>query len=91
MAENKTKETKASVAAFLNTVDNEKRRKDCKTVIALMKKITGKPPKMWGASMVGFGSYHYKYESGREGDIFVTGVAPQTSAHDLHHFGLQRA
>ena len=77
MAELKTKENKASVAAFIRRIDDADMRKSCRELSALMKKITGKRPKMWGASMVGFGSYHYKYASGREGDWFVTGYSPR--------------
>ncbi len=66
MAVNKTTETEASVEEFLNSVANGKKRKDCNTILNMMKKITGKKPKMWGPSIIGFGSYHYKYESGRE-------------------------
>lgn len=76
MAELKTKPNKKSVSKFLLSVD-EKRQDDCQTILKLMQKITGKNPKMWGASMVGFGDYHYKYKSGREGDWFVTGFSPR--------------
>ncbi|MBE7543936.1 MAG: DUF1801 domain-containing protein [Bryobacteraceae bacterium] len=77
MAELKTKQTQASVSAFLDAVENEQRRADCRTVLNLMRAVTGEEPKMWGPSMVGFGSYHYKYASGREGDWFVTGFSPR--------------
>jgi hypothetical protein len=77
MAELKTKQTEASVSAFLDAVENEQRRADCRTVLNLMRAVTGEEPKMWGPSMVGFGSYHYKYASGREGDWFVTGFSPR--------------
>lgn len=76
MTELKTKPTKKSVNKFLLSVD-EKRRDDCQIVLKLMQKITGKNPKMWGDSMVGFGDYHYKYKTGREGDWFVTGFSPR--------------
>jgi galactokinase len=75
--QNKTTKTKASVSKFLASIDNDTRRKDCKTVVALMKKVTGERPTMWGASIVGFGKYHYKYASGREGDWCVTAVSPR--------------
>ncbi len=84
MAELKTKRTQASVATFLNSVANETRRKDAKTVNKLMKDITGARPKMWGPSMVGSGDYHYKYASGREGDWFVTGFSPRSQALTLY-------
>jgi len=77
MAELKTKATNASVTAFLDTVEDEQKRKDCREVMKLMSSVTGKKPKMWGASIIGFGSYHYKYRSGREGDWMVTGVSPR--------------
>ena len=74
MAENKTRATKASVAGFLAKIGDETRRRDCETLIRLMKKATKQDPVMWG-SMVGFGRYHYRYESGREGDMFIIGFA----------------
>jgi len=77
MAELKTKINDADVEAFLNGIEDEKRRKDCFAVLELMKKITKAEPKMWGASIVGFGNYHYKYQSGREGDWFVSGFSPR--------------
>lgn len=77
MAEPKTKKTKASVTAFLNTVTDPERRKDCKTLVSLMKRITGSAPSMWGDSIVGFGSYHYKYASGREGDWPEVAFSPR--------------
>ncbi len=77
MAEPKTKKNATSVAAFLNRIENEERRKDCRTVLAMMKQITGSKPAMWGTSIVGFGSYHYVYASGREGDWPLTGFSPR--------------
>jgi hypothetical protein len=77
MAELKTKRNKGDVEAFLNNVSDEKKRQDSFTVLKLMKQITGKEPEMWGDSIVGFGSYHYKYASGREGDWFVAGFSPR--------------
>ena len=77
MAELKTKQNEQSVEAFLNGIADEKKRQDCLTVLELMKKITANEPKMWGNSIVGFGSYHYKYASGREGDWFLTGFSPR--------------
>lgn len=76
MAELQTKPGDESVPAFLAKLD-EKRRADCETVLALMKKRTRQEPRMWGGTIVGFGSYHYKYESGREGDWFLTGFSPR--------------
>src|ERR1043166_4135337 len=77
MAEMKTKPTDQSVAEFLNEVSDEERRGGCFQVAKIMEEITGEKPKMWGPSIVGFGSYHYKYASGREGDWLVTGFSPR--------------
>ena len=71
----KTKPTEQSVADYFAAIADEARRKDCETLAALMKKITGCPPKMWGPSIVGFGQYHYVYESGHEGDACVVGFS----------------
>lgn len=76
MAELKTQPTESSVNDFLAGVDEE-RRDDCRTLVDLMSRATGEPPKMWGASIVGFGSYRYEYESGRSGDWFLTGFSPR--------------
>jgi len=80
MSSNKTVETDASVENFINAVDNEQKRKDSWDMIGLMQEITGSEPKMWGSSLIGFGQYHYKYESGREGDFFITGFSPRKTA-----------
>jgi len=77
MSELKTKPNKVSVNKFLKIVKNEKKRDDSFKVLELMKKITKEEPVMWGPSIVGFGSYHYKYKSGREGDWFLTGFSPR--------------
>jgi len=77
MAELKTKQNRASVSAFLKSVENDQRRKDSQQLLAMMKAVTGKAPKMWGDSIVGFGTYHYKYKTGREGDWMVTGFSPR--------------
>jgi hypothetical protein len=77
MAENKTKATGKSVAQFLASVEPADRRKDCRTLATLMRDVTKAPARMWGASIVGFGTYHYKYDSGREGDFFLAGFAPR--------------
>lgn len=74
---NKTQENDGDVAAFLESFPLEKRREEAKTVLEMMQRVSGLPPKMWGASIVGFGSYHYKYESGREGDFMRIGFAPR--------------
>ncbi|MEM7033633.1 MAG: DUF1801 domain-containing protein [Chloroflexota bacterium] len=77
MAALKTQKNDASVEAFLNNVENEQKRADCFTILKLMQTVIGEAPKMWGTSIVGFGSYHYKYASGREGEWFLTGFAPR--------------
>ena len=77
MAELKTKRNKGDVDAFLNSIPDEKKRQDSFAILNLMKQVTGEEPEMWGDSIVGFGSYHYKYASGREGDWFVTGFSPR--------------
>jgi len=68
MAENKTKPTRASVKSYIASRANDEQRADCKELMALLKKVTRQPPKMWGPSMVGYGSYRYTYESGRTGE-----------------------
>ena len=75
MKENKTKVTENSVESYFSAIADESRRKDCQALAALMSKATHFEPKMWGTSIVGFGSYHYKYESGREGDSCLTGFS----------------
>jgi hypothetical protein len=77
MSENKTQPTDASVEAFLNTVEDEGKRRDCYALLELMSEVTGEPATMWGDSIVGFGQYHYKYASGREGDSLLTGFSPR--------------
>ena len=77
MAELKTKQTNASVEDFLNKIPDEDKRKDCFAVAKVMEEITGEKPKMWGPSIVGFGTYRYKYASGREGDWPITGFSPR--------------
>ena len=78
MAELKTKPTKQSVKKFLDGIDDDQKRKDCKKIATIMRKATGAPAKMWGTSIVGFGSYHYKYASGHEGEWPLTGFAPRS-------------
>jgi hypothetical protein len=75
MAENKTKLTALSVDSYLDAIVDEDRRKGCKQLVRLMSKVSGQKAKMWGTSIVGFGSYHYKYESGREGDAPLIGFS----------------
>ena len=75
MAENKTKQTDTSVENYIEAIEDEARRKECRALITLMSKATKHEPKMWGTGIVGFGTYHYKYESGREGDACLAGFA----------------
>ena len=77
MAELKTQPTDRSLEAFLEGIEDEKKRRDSYTVLELMKQITQSEPVMWGDSIIGFGSYHYKYASGREGDSPLTGFSPR--------------
>lgn len=74
---NKTQENDGDVAVFLDGVESDTRRADAKVVLEMMERITGWPAKMWGATIVGFGSYHYKYDSGREGDFMRVGLSPR--------------
>lgn len=83
MGELKTKKTNASVDAFLQGVD-EKRREDCRALVRLMHAATNAEPKMWGASIVGFGDYKYKYDSGREGEWFQMGFSPRKNDLTLY-------
>jgi len=84
MAEPKTKRTEQSVEGFLEAVPDEKAREDCFTLVRLMQKVTGVSPVMWGPSIVGFGKYHYKYDSGHEGDICATGFSPRKTNLTLY-------
>lgn len=84
MADLKTKITDEKVEKFLEGIEDDKKRQDSYKVLSIMKDVTKLEPKMWGATMIGFGSYHYKYESGREGDWFVTGFSPRKQALTLY-------
>ena len=84
MAQNKTVETAGSVKAYLSAIKDEKRRADFSAILDLIKKHTGYEPKMWGTAIVGFGSYHYVYESGREGDAPLAGMAARANAITLY-------
>ncbi len=77
MSEPKTVQNDGNVDEFLDAVENPRRREDARRVLELMRDVTGEPPKMWGSSIVGFGSYRYKYASGREGDWMITGFSPR--------------
>jgi hypothetical protein len=80
MAELKTQKNDASVMDFLQSVENEQRRSDSLRLLRIMQSVTGEEPVMWGPSIVGFGSYHYRYESGREADWMLTGFSPRKQA-----------
>jgi len=84
VAANKTVPTSSDVEEFLNGVENDNRREDAFRVLEIMKRITGEEPKMWGPGIVGFGTYHYKYDSGREGDFLRTGFSPRKTALTLY-------
>ena len=84
MADNKTKPTKVSVAGFINALTDPAKRADAKALVKLMQSAAGEKPKMWGPSIIGFGSHHYKYESGREGDMPLIGFSPRKAAHVLY-------
>ncbi|MCB0621068.1 MAG: DUF1801 domain-containing protein [Saprospiraceae bacterium] len=77
MSDLKTTPNNASVEDFLNQVEPEQKRQDAFEILRMMKEVTGAEPQMWGPSIVGFGAYHYKYESGREGDWFLVGFSPR--------------
>jgi len=84
MAENKTKPSKVSVTAFMNSIEDKQKRLDARKVAAMMREATGSRARMWGANIVGFGEYHYKYDSGREGDFMITGFSPRKQALTLY-------
>ena len=89
MAENKTKETKASVRSYFAAIADRARRQDCEALAKLMSKATKCSAKMWGSSIVGFGTYHYRYESGREGDSCLVGFSSRKG--DISVYGLHAA
>ena len=86
-AELKTKVNTASVEGFLNSVEDEQKRADCFEILKMMKQVTKETPRMWGSSIVGFGSYHYKGASGREGDWMLTGFSPRKQNLTLYLMG----
>ncbi|WP_298467254.1 DUF1801 domain-containing protein [uncultured Erythrobacter sp.] len=87
MAEAKTQQTDASVEEFIAAVEPESKREDAKVLDALFRKVTGEVPRMWGPTIIGYGSYHYKYESGREGDSTRSGFSPRKAKHSLYLMG----
>ena len=84
MAENKTVKTGASVDEFIAGVENKRRREDGLVLLEMMRDVTGLEPDMWGPSIIGFGSYHYRYESGREGDMPLIGFSPRKQSLSLY-------
>lgn len=84
MSELKTKRNDGDVRGYLESVTNKRRREDALVMLELMREITGEPPEMWGSSIVGFGSYHYRYASGREGDWPIVGFAPRKQSLTLY-------
>src|SRR6516165_6043490 len=85
MPDNKTKPTKLSVAAFIDTLTDPARRADAKAILKLMQSAAGEKPKMWGPSIIGFGSYHYTYDTGREGDMPLIAFSPRKAATVLYN------
>jgi hypothetical protein len=85
MAENKTKPTELSVAEFIDALPDPAQRADAKALVRLMQAATGEKPKMWGPAIIGFGAYHYKYESGREGDMPLAGFSPRKAQLVLYN------
>ncbi len=83
-AENKTKPTEVTAAEFLAAVEPEKKREEAQVLDQLFQKVTGWKPVMWGPSIIGYGSYHYKYATGREGDMCATGFSPRKANHSLY-------
>src|SRR5258708_39554257 len=88
MADNNTKPTKLSVAAFIGAITDPTQRADAKALVKLMQSATGEKPKMWGPSIIGCGSYHYTYDSGREGDMPLIGFSPRKAATVVYVTGL---
>jgi len=84
MAKNKTRPTRASVTAFMAAIRDPGMRADAKKVAAMMRRATGERARMWGPSIVGYGKYHYRYESGREGDFMITGFSPRKQALTIY-------
>jgi hypothetical protein len=86
-SEAKTKPTAMSVGEFIEAVEPASKREDAKVLDALFRKVTGEAPQMWGPTIIGYGSYHYKYESGREGDWMRSGFSPRKAKHSLYLMG----
>jgi hypothetical protein len=87
MAENKTKPTKSSVTAFLSKIEDRQLRDDCFAILEMMQKVSNSEPVMWGSAIIGFGTFHYVYESGREGDTVVIGFSPRKQNISIYLMG----
>jgi hypothetical protein len=87
MAENKTKPTKSSVTAFLNKIKDRQLRDDCFAILKMMQEVSNCEPVMWGSAIIGFGTYHYVYESGREGDTVIIGFSPRKQNISIYLMG----
>ncbi len=88
MAENKTTLNDQNVEQFLNAIEDERKRKDSLEIVEMLKQVTGMEPKLWGSSIIGFGSYHYKYASGREGDAMLAGFSPRKQNLTFYNMGI---
>ena len=87
MSENKTKPTGKAVTDFIDGIDHAGKREDAKAIDAMFRRLTGEEPVMWGPSIIGYGEYHYKYDSGREGDFLRTGFSPRKAKHSFYLMG----
>ncbi|WP_340588054.1 DUF1801 domain-containing protein [Erythrobacter alti] len=87
MSENKTKPTARVVEEFIDTVEHDGKRADAKVLDDLFRRVTGEAPVMWGPTMIGYGTYHYRYDSGREGDFLRTGFSPRKAKHSIYLMG----
>lgn len=87
MANAKTVPTQVSVDEFIKSVEPEAKREDARILDALFRKVTGEKPQIWGPSIIGYGSYHYEYDSGREGDFMRSGFSPRKAKHSLYLMG----
>ncbi|NVO56482.1 DUF1801 domain-containing protein [Rhodobacteraceae bacterium B1Z28] len=83
-SENKTVPTRQSVESFLATVQSPRKAEEARALDAVFRKVTGFAPVMWGSSMIGYGRYHYRYKSGREGEFLATGFSPRKAAHSIY-------
>ena len=87
MGENKTRPTERSVEAFIEAVEPASKREDARVLDAMFRRVTGEEPAMWGPTMIGYGRYHYRYETGREGDMLRTGFSPRKAKHSIYLMG----